>query len=357
MFEKSLTFSRARILRIFAFTALFFVTINIAVSLALPSFVDLKRASEQLLSDNVCNFALEDFADINRMITNDKQKKIILLGDSVFFGIGVENESESVSGYLHEMFPDYSVYNLSSCGSKPLDYYFWINRFKEEDVIFVVQYNYKWFAIDNGSLEERVSQKKILTEFDEYMDEEIQKWLGNAVTIGDKASHFLTKNIPVAANRTKLFAAILDEKSKEDFVGHVFFGKPEAQNMAYKQQYWKDKEEMKSYNCKIYYPAQLWDAERNFNFAMYIKTLEFIQGEGLNVVVLMPPYNGTLLKKCMNAGFEENISRFAGKAQEKGIKSVSFAGLVDEKYFLDDMHLNAEGNKQFADLINKEIKQ
>ena len=357
MFEGSLKLTRARIFRIFAFTAIFFVAINIAVSFALPSFVDLKRASEQLLSDNVCNFALADFADINTMMESDEKKKIILLGDSVSFGIGVENESESVSGYLRKNFPDYSVYNLSSCGSKPLDYYFWINRFKKEDAIFVIQYNYKWFAVDNGELEERVSQKKILTEFDKYVDDEIQKWLGDAVTIGDKASHILTKNIPVAANRTKLFAAFLNEKSKEDFVAHVFFGKPETQSMAYKQQYWKDKEEMKSYNCKIYYPVQLWDVEKNFNFAMYMKTLEFVKGESLNTVVILPPYNGTLLKKCMNTGFEENISQFIEKAQEKGIKAVSFAGLVDEKYFLDDMHLNAEGNRQFADLLSKEITQ
>jgi thymidine kinase len=88
-----------------------------------------------------------------------------------------------------------------------------------------------------------------------------------------------------------------------------------------------------------------------------MKTLEFIQGESLNAVVLIPAYNATLLKKCMNAGFEENILQFVKKAQEKGVKVASFAALIDEKYFLDDMHLNAEGNKQFADLINKEIKQ
>lgn len=356
MFEKSLTFSHARIVRIFIFAALFFVAINVAVSFALPSFSQTKRASEVLLNDNVCNFALDDFADIDKMIALDKKKKIVLLGDSVFYGIGVESEVESVSGYLREMFPKYSVYNFSSCGSKPIDYYFWMNRLKDEDVIFVVQYNYKWFAIDNGELADRVSQKKILTEFDEYMDEEITDWLGNPVSLADKASHFLTKNIPAAANRTKLFATLLNEKSKEDFTEHLFFGKPETQNMAYKQQYWKDKDEMKSFNCKISYPNQLWDARRNFNVAMYEKTLTFIDDEGLNAIVLMPPYNGELLRKCMKAGFDENILQFQEKAEEGGVNAVSLANSMDEKHFLDDMHLNAEGNRELAELISKELK-
>lgn len=347
MFEKSLTFSRVRIIRIFAFTALFFIIINVVVSFALPSFNQTKRASEVLLADNVCNFALDDFADIDKMIALDDKKKIVLLGDSVFYGIGVENESEAVSGYLREMFPESSVYNLSSCGSKPLDYYFWINRLKDEDAIFVVQYNYKWFAIDNNKLEDRVSQKKILTEFDKYTDEE--------VALADKASHFLTKNIPVAANRTKLFAELLNEKTKEDFVEHLFFGKPKTQDMAYKQQYWGDKDEMKSFNCKISYTSQPWDAERNFNVAMYEKTLTFIDDEDLNAIVLMPPYNNELLKKCMKAGFDENISQFQIKAEEKDIKAISLISSIDEKYFLDDMHFNSDGNMQLAELIFKEL--
>lgn len=355
MFEKSLTFSRSRITRIFVFAAIFFVVINAVVGFAVPSFKDVGRASEQLLASNVCNFALTDFANINRMIEQDKKEKIVLLGDSVFFGIGVEDESESVSGYLREMYPDKSIYNLSSCGSKPLDYYFWINRLKDENATFVIQYNYKWFATDNEKLSDRVSQKRILTEFNEYVDEEISGKLKESVTYSDKMSHFLTKNIPVAANRTKLFAAFLNEKSKEDFVEHVFFGKPETQDMAYKQQYWMDKDEMKSFNCKITYSSQLWDAENNFNVSMYEKTLNFIDKNDLEAIVLMPAYNQMLLKKCMKAGFEENVSQFVEKADDKGIKAVSFTNSIDEKYFLDDMHLNAEGNKELANLISQEL--
>lgn len=355
MFEKSLTFSRERIIRIFTFAAIFFVLINVAVAFAVSSYANTKRASEQLLADNVCNFAISDFDEIEKLVSQDNKKKIFILGDSISFGIGVEDESDSVSGYLREMNPDYSVYNLSSCGSKPLDYYFWINRLKDEDAIFVVQYNYKWFATDNGKLEDRVSQKKILTEFNEYIDDDINKWLEGPVTYLDKLSHFLTKNIPAAADRTKIFAAILNEKSKEDFMEHVFFGKPETQNMAYKKQYWRDKDKMKSFNCKISYPSQLWDSERNFNVAMYEKTLKLIEDKNLNAVVLMPAYNTQLLNKCIKAGFEENISEFQKMAEEKRIKAVSFVNSIDEKYFLDDMHLNAQGNNQFAQLISKEL--
>lgn len=347
MFEKSLTLSRSRIIRIFVFALLFFVCMNMAVSFAFSSFKDTNRASEILLSSSVCNFSTDDFGDIKEMIAGDKNEKIILLGDSIFYGIGVEDESESVSGYLRKLFPDKSVYNLSSCGSKPLDYYLWINRLKDEDAVFVVQYNYKWFSADSGEWEDRISQKKILSEFANYYDGE--------VSLTEKAAYSLTKIIPLAANRTKIFAKIFNEKSKEDFVEHLFFGKPEIQNMAYKKRYWKEKDEMQSFNCKISYPSAAWNAETNYNFSMYGETLKFIDENSLEAIVLMPPYNTELIKKCIKNGFDGNLSLFVKTAEERDVKAVSFADKIDEKYFLDDMHLNAEGNEQLAELISKEL--
>ncbi len=356
MFEKSLELSCKRIIRIFVFAALFFVLINVVVDFSIPSFSQTKRASEVLLAQNVCNFALDDFADIQKMIKNDGKKKIILLGDSIFYGIGVYKESDSVSGYLRKIFPGYSVYNLSSCGSKPLDYYFWLNRLKDEDAIFIVQYNYKWFSTDNKKPSDRVSQKKILTEFENYIDEETYEKLGVSVSLLDKMSHFLTKSIPIAASRTKLFATILGEKSKEDFIEHMFFGTPKNKTMAYKQQYWRDKDEIKTFNCKISYKNKSWSESENFNLYMYEKTLKFVNNNNLNVVVLLPPYNSELIKKCMKDAFNKNVTWFLDKAVQNGIKSASFIENIDEKYFLDDMHLNADGNRQLAQLISKKIK-
>jgi len=356
MFENPITLSSKRIIRIFVFTALFFVLINILVGVFVPSFLETKRASEKLLSENVCNFSLNDFADINAMIANDRRKKIILLGDSIFYGIGVKEESQSVSGYLQKMLPDYSVYNLSSCGSKPLDYYFWLNRLKNENAIFIIQYNYKWFATDNGKIQDRVSQKRVLTEFGVYMDDEILKQMEGRASFLDKFGYFLAKNIPVVSNRTKLFALLLNEKSKEDFVKHLFFGKPRNKNLSYKQQYWRNKDEMKAFNCRISYSGRFWGDLDNFNLAIYRKTLKFINDNNLNAIVLLPSYNNELLKKCMKNSFDKNIAWFLDEADKNGVKAFSFVKDIDEKYFLDDMHLNASGNKRFVNLIFKQLK-
>ena len=200
------------------------------------------------------------------------------------------------------------------------------------------------------------AKKSILTEFENYVDEETYEKLGVSVSLLDKMSHFLTKNIPIAASRTKLFATILGEKSKEDFIEHMFFGTPKNKTMAYKQQYWRDKDEMKTFNCKISYTNKLWSESENFNLYMYEKTLKFVNNNNLNVVVLLPPYNSELIKKCMKDAFNKNVTWFLDKAVQNGIKSASFIENIDEKYFLDDMHLNADGNRQLAQLISKKIK-
>jgi len=74
MFEKSLTLSCFRIIRIFVFALLFFVCMNIAVSFGFPSFKNTNRASEILLSSSVCNFSMDDFGDITEMIANDENE-------------------------------------------------------------------------------------------------------------------------------------------------------------------------------------------------------------------------------------------------------------------------------------------
>ncbi len=355
MFEKSSTVSRERIIRIFVFAALFFIGINVGISWAIPSYEQTRRASEMLLADSVCNFSLADFSDIDRTLAQDKKKKIIILGDSIAYGIGVKQEGESISGHMRELTPDYSVYNLSSCGSKPLDYYLWLKKLKDEDAHFIIQYNYKWFATDNGELRDRVSQKRLLTQFHEYMDDEVRDVVGEHVTYMDIISHSFTRLIPAASRRTSLLAALFNEKSKEDVLKHLFFGKPKMQSMEYKQRYWKEKDAMKSFNCSISYPNQLWDSKRNANLSLYRLTLDFINENSINAHVVMPAYNQELIGRCIKTSFRENVQWFADEASKRNIESLIYTDAIDERYFLDAMHLNSEGNKTLATMITNDL--
>jgi hypothetical protein len=366
MFEGLKDFQKNRIIRIGAAFVAFFLVINVGVDLALPSYVDLSRASEILLDDNVCNFAAKDFVDIEKMILQDSKPKIFILGDSVSYGIGVGIEKETISGYLRVMQADYSVYNLASCGGKPLDYYLWIKYlndlsesadYDETDDIYVIQYNYKWFNVDNGGFSDRISQKEILTHFDQYIDDEIREEIGFYPTFFDKFGAILNNNIPVAANRMKLMALIFNEKSKEDFIKHVFYGKPETNSLEYKQQYWRDKKEMANFNCKITYSANSWDVVQNFNFMMYVQTVYMLDSLGENALIYLPAYNYELTKKCQtNPDFEQNVADFLGiTAPMKNIIGDAMIRDVDEKNFLDDMHLNAEGNEVLANNISRQI--
>lgn len=355
MFEKSSTVSHDRIIRIFVFAALFFICINVAISFAVPSYEQTRRASEILLADSVCNFSLKDFSDIDRMLARDDKKKIIILGDSIAYGIGVKKEEESISGYMRKLMPDYSVYNLSSCGSKPLDYYFWLKKLKDEDAHFIIQYNYKWFATDNGDLRDRISQKRILTQFNEYTDREVGDIVGEHVTYMDIVSHSFTQFIPAASRRTSLFSIFFNEKSKEDLLKHLFFGKPETKTMEYKQQYWKEKDEMKNFNCAISYPNQLWDSKLNANIVLYQLTLDFINEHSINAHVVMPSYNQELIGRCIKTSFKENMKWFADEASKRNVEALIYTDAVDERYFLDAMHLNSEGNKKLATMIANDV--
>ncbi|MBU1445695.1 hypothetical protein KKD70_00325 [Patescibacteria group bacterium] len=338
------------------------------VYFALSSYAEVGRASEILLDDNVCNFASKDFSDIENMLLADTKPKIFILGDSISYGIGVASEKETISGYLRELHPEYSVYNLASCGGKSLDYYLWIQYLNDlaervnydvSNDIYVIQYNYKWFNIDNGDFSDRISQKRILMHFDKYIDDEISKELDFYPTFFDKFGTFLNDTIPVASNRTKLIGLFLNEKSKEDFIKHVFYGRPETNSFEYKQQYWKDKEEMANFNCKITYSSNQWNAENNFNFMIYEKTIALLDNLDKNALIYLPAYNYELTKKCQeNPAFEQNIAKFLSIATSvDNITGDAMIGGVDEKNFLDDMHLNAEGNAILAQLISHKISK
>ena len=349
MFNGVYKLEAKRIYRIGISFVVFFVGLNVLVETGLSSYDDTLRASEILLDDNVCNFAEEDFSDIEGEISSDPNPKIFLMGDSVSYGIGVEEESESVSGYLRELYPEYSVYNLSSCGSKPLDYYLWSRYLAEVDPnpdnICLIQYNYKWFNADNGELEDRVSQKRMLFNFKEYVDGEMHP------SDFESLKAMIAGAVPVYANKTKLFATIFNEKSKEDFIEHTFFGKPPQKTFAHKSQNWREKDEMKNFNCKIAYSGSEWDPEENFNFSVYLKTLDFLKEQSVKALVFLPAYNYELTKKCQNTGFEENVDLFASEALARNITTASFNPAIDESYFLDDMHLSESGNKLFAEEI------
>ena len=154
---------------------------------------------------------------------------MFLLGDSISYGISAltPDESESISGYLQRIHPDYFVMNLSSCGSKPLDYYLWIRYLSKQDSnpenTYIVQYNYKWFAVDNGNIEDRVSQQRVLDHFWNYLDEDLKERLSISFSFFGQMRDYISEKIPVSAEKTQLFALFFHAKSKEDVIRNLFY--------------------------------------------------------------------------------------------------------------------------------------
>ncbi len=341
MFEKAAKFSTKRIITILISFVVTFIVINIVVHYALPSYKSTLRASEMLLESNLCNFSDKDFADIEYMIKNDKKPKAFILGDSITYGIGQENEEDTYAALLRD---SYSVYNLSSCGSKPLDYYLWVKYLIEldnENSVFIIQYNYKWFNADSNRLKDRISQKRILFQFNKYLTTEIREKLDYHPSYIDNFASFLEKEIPVVSNRTKLFATIFKEKSKEEVVEHLFFGKPEKQNMEYKR-----------YNCKIEFGTKEWDEKENFNYWIYLQTIQAIEAAKHEGLIFLPAYNQKLISKCSDSqAYLDNVNKFYDAATNLQ-PPLKFD--LDDKYFLDEMHLTDEGHKAFYEALNSE---
>lgn len=350
MFEKFLKFPRERIYRIGVSFAIFFIVINICVYAFLPSYKQIGRASEYFFDLNICNFSDKDLNEIIQLLKNDKKPKIILLGDSVGYGIGVE-ENESISGRLRSLQNDYSVYNLSVCGSKPLDYYLWMRFFSKIDSdrknIYLIQYNYKWFGLSAGKLENIISQKKILIYFQVYLTDEIKNDTGFNPGWFDTFKFLVDRNIPVVSNKTTLFALLFRERSKEDLMRHIFFGGGEKPSF---------EEKRKSFNCRIDYSSGEWN-EEDFNYKIYLETLDLINQKQLNAFVLMPPYNEQITGRCQDAVFKNNVDKFLSDAALKNVSAAEFVNDVPAGFFLDDMHLTEDGSAVFAEKLLSKIKQ
>ena len=350
MFEKTLKFPKERIYRIGISFVVFFVITNICIFAFLPSYKQTGRASEFFLDINVCNFSDKDLNEINQLIKDDNKPKIFLLGDSVGYGIGLE-ESESISGNLRSLAKDYSVYNLSVCGAKPLDYYLWIQYLSESDQgkgnTYLVQYNYKWFGLGTEKLENLISQKKILNYFQQYLSDEIKKDLNFNPNWFDDFKFLVERNIPVVSSKTHLFALLFRERSKEDLVRHVFFGGGEKPSFD---------EKKKNFNCRIDYSSNIWKDE-DFNYKIYLKTIELISEKSLNAYVFLPPYNTQITERCRDEKFDKNVEKFLNNAAVKNVFAFQLINEIPPDLFLDDMHLNSEGSRLFAEKLLSKISQ
>jgi hypothetical protein len=323
--------------------------INLSVFLFLPSYKQTLRASEYFFDLNICNFSDKDLNEISDIIKNDKKNKIFILGDSVSYGIGT-SESESVSGYLRNTKEEYSVYNLSVCGAKPLDYYLWINYLDKINAdrrnIYLVQYNYKWFPLKDDKLENFISQKKTLYKFSEFLDQEMKNKLKFNPNWFDYFKYNVEKTIPVVSNKDRLFALIFRERSKEDLIKHLMSGQVNQPTF---------EEKKKNFNCRIDYSSSLWNEETDFNYKIYLKTVKLLKEKNINALVYLPAYNSGIVERCHDAGFETNISKFIKDAQTQNVKVFEFTDKIPQEYFLDDMHLNSEGSKLFAQILSENL--
>ena len=108
---------------------------------------------------------------------------------------------------------------------------------------------------------------------------------------------------------------------------------------------------MKSFNCNIGYPDALWNPEENANYYVYLKTLDVLKGLNQKSFVFMPAYNEELIKKCHDDAFDQNVLRFEDEAERRGITVESFVSVIDQSFFLDDMHLDSKGNERMAEYI------
>jgi hypothetical protein len=329
---------KSRIIRIGISFLITFIVINVAVEFFLPSYKNTLRASEILLGENVCNFDIKDFLDIEEMLKNDEKDKIIILGDSVAYGIAVADESDTVSGITRKRHSEYSVYNLSSCGSKPLDFYLWIQYLNDLDLegenLFIIQYNYKSLNNNGDDLEDRISQKLILEKFNDYHDED-----------ASQIDFFLKKYIPVYGHKNKLFIQLFGAKNVKNLIN-----KNEKNTFEYKSKPWFEKDEYKNFKCKIAYGENEWD-EDDYNYQTYLKTIDFIDNENLHVTILIPSYNYSLIRKCADDKYYENWQKIRDAAKKTDNVEVMAVLGVNDNAFIDDVHLRAENNDFLYDPI------
>ncbi|WP_232695452.1 SGNH/GDSL hydrolase family protein [Brevibacillus daliensis] len=312
-----------------------FVLIDLLV---VPQFV-AKRIEADASFRLPVNFGFGELKAFVDVVNKDDDPKIILVGDSVIKGGGVDNGTESLAHYLEdevdEVAPDYQVYNLGLSGGAPGDAFFIVKALDLEPEDIVI------FDLNTGHY-------------------------GNTVVkFMDKTGHLAFKEIngaslyddlQITEDRIEdrlqtLMVNVWDLYAYRDMIKELMFpdpDKPMPQPINYNVWSATDwTEKVKGTSKRGAYLIS--DKDLSVDFTRYM--IQDVKEQGSNILIFNTPLNQEMMQKYNmidRFNYDRNIDFLEQVVEKEGGEFVDYEKIVPADDFTDSIHPMAKGNRIIA---------
>ncbi len=289
--------------------------------------------------------------------------KVVFLGDSVIHGGGVPSENQTIPSYfahhLRLLTPgrDINVFCFSLPGCT-LEDTLNILRFigEEKPDLVIYDQNIGWFGSD------KVMEHPRLAELSEsaYQDTPTKKSTSGSdwkSGFEHRLSKFATDHWALYRQRILLNYLWFGAPLKEKLTLEVELAEPGSENSLtqpeeiFKPWYEKDFSVLKKTKGKLAYCTL--DGS-NQHWLSYNQLVEMLEKQGTKAAFFMIPRNKTLYDQYNlldEKVLEDKQNQLALVARKSGIKVFDYTYSVDDRYFVDSVHLTAEGNQIVAKML------
>jgi lysophospholipase L1-like esterase len=299
-------------------------------------------------------------------MTRDDGFKVVFLGDSVVHGGGVPEEKETIPAYfsrqLSILLPDkqVKVYNFSLPGCTPADTYN-ILRFIADTRPDLVIYddNIGWFGSSKIMEHPRLAD---LAQQTQPTAKAARKQEKKTDVLEDALTGWMTDHWALYRNRI--------------FLNYVWFGKPLKEKLKietapqgadsdtaqltndkeiYRPWYLKNFDVLKKTKGKLGYCSL---DQSNQHWVMYNRLLDELDREKIKTVIFMVPRNRPLYimyNLLDEPVLQKQQARLADAARGHGVAVFDYTFAIDDREFVDSVHLTAQGNRELAERLARDL--
>lgn len=362
-------------LRVVVLTILLLVGFDLSLTrLILPYYLDADTGKAQVSAGSV-----ERGPVIRRLPADDintltlwKQElagndgfKVVFLGDSIIHGGGVPDEDQTIPSYfahhLKSLIPDQdiNVYCFSLPGCTPTDTVNILQFMVEaEPDLVIYDVNIGWFG--SG----KVMEHPRLAELSQTVAKEAQPTAESArkIDLERWVSDFATDHWALYRHRILLNYLWFGEPLKERLAlkaeppaGQESENRLTSPEEIFKPWYEKDFSALKKARGTLGY-CTLNDS--NQHWVSYNQLVKILEKNQVKAAFFMIPRNKTLYDRYNlldDKVLEDKQNRLASAARQHGVKVFDYTYSVNDRYFVDSVHLTDKGNQTVAKLLTWDL--
>jgi hypothetical protein len=284
-------------------------------------------------------------------INEDPNPKIVLTGDSIIQGGGVDSGKESIAHFLQQELKQinsaYHVYNVGLQGAAPADVYFMTKALSLTNKDIVV---YDLNVSRYGKAQKPITFPRITPQLSSKFYQ--GGTLHDALQLQtDKLEDHLQL---LVTNTWKFYAyrEVIKSVIQEKVFGHGE-KQPETNVKPWYLTDWKGKIDSRVKRGAI----QIAEDDVNLMFTKML--IQEARNQGANVLVFNIPLNHEMMAKYQmldREKYDQNIKKLARHVQEEGAFYHDYQALIPSAYFTDSVHPMREGNRIIANRLYQDLQ-